>query len=84
MLGEDIFDVMAGGFVRIPRGTVHTFGRVEGRNARWLALFSPAGFEQFFVEAVGSDVSDTEAFVGRAEALAVKYDMEIVGPPLEG
>jgi hypothetical protein len=46
-------------------------------------MFSPPGFEQFFDEAVDLDVTDTEAYVAKAKALAEKYNMEIVGPPLE-
>jgi len=29
------------------------------------------------------DVTDTEAYVAKAEALAEKYNMVIVGPPLK-
>ncbi len=39
------------------------------------------GFEKFFDEAVDLDVTDTEAYV--AKALAKKYNMKIVGPPLD-
>ena len=53
------------------------------KNAKLLATFTPAGFEKFFDEAVDLDVTDTEAYVAKANALAEKYNMEIVGPPLE-
>jgi hypothetical protein len=43
----------------------------------------PAGMELFFDEAVDLDVTDTEAYVAKANALAEKYGMEIVGPPLD-
>ena len=36
-----------------------------------------------FEEAVDLDVTDTEAYVAKANALAEKYNMEIAGPPLE-
>ena len=83
LLGERTFRAKAGAVVRIPRGTVHTFGRVEKKNAKLLIMFYPPGFEKFFDEAVGLDVTDTKAFVARAEALAGKYHMELVGPPLD-
>ena len=83
LLGERTFKAKAGTFVRIPRGTVHTFSRIEKKSAKVLAIFTPAGFEKFFDEAVDLDVTDTEAYVAKAKALAKKYNMEIVGPPLD-
>ena len=83
LLGEHISIAKAGTFVNIPRGTRHAFGRVNKKNAKLLATFTPAGFEKFFDEAVDLDVTDTEAYVAKANALAEKYNMEIVGPPLE-
>ncbi|MCZ6547578.1 MAG: cupin domain-containing protein, partial [Deltaproteobacteria bacterium] len=83
LLGEHISIAKAGTFVNIPRGTRHAFGRVNKKNAKLLATFTPAGFEKFFDEAVDLDVTDTEAYVANANALAEKYNMEIVGPPLE-
>ncbi|MCH7767710.1 MAG: cupin domain-containing protein [Nitrospinae bacterium] len=83
LLGERTFKATAGSFVLIPRGTVHAFSRIGQEPAKLLAIFSPAGFEQFFDEAVDLDVTDTEAYVAKAKALAEKYNMDIVGPPLE-
>jgi len=82
-LGEHTSIAKAGTFVNIPRGTRHAFCRVDKKNAKLLATFTPAGFEKFFEDAVDIDVTDTEAYVAKAEALAVKYNMEIVGPPLD-
>ncbi len=73
----------AGAFVRIPRGMRHAFARVDEKNARLLAMFTPAGFEKFFDDAVDLDVTDTEAYVAKGKALAEKYHMEILGPPLD-
>ena len=39
--------------------------------------------EQFFNEAAGLDLTDTDAYVAKAQELAEKYNMEVVGPPLE-
>ncbi len=83
LLGERISTAKAGTFVLIPRGMVHAFCRAGQEPAKILAIFSPSGVEQFFDEAVDLDVTDTEAYVAKAEALAEKYNMEIVGPPLE-
>ena len=83
LLGERTFKAKAGTFVQIPRGTVHGFYRIDKKNAKLLAMFSPAGFEKFFDEAVDSDVTDTEAYVAKCKVLSKKYNMEIVGPPLD-
>ena len=83
LLGERTFIAKSGTFVHSPRGTVHGFYRVEKKNAKLLAMFSPAGFEKFFDEAIDVDVTDTEAYVAKGKALAKKYNMEIVGPPLD-
>jgi len=83
LLGEHTSIAKAGAFVRIPRGTRHAFCRVEKKNAKLLAMFTPAGFEKFFDEAVELDVTNTEAYVAKAAVLAEKYNMEIVGPPLD-
>jgi len=83
LLGERTIRATAGSFVLIPRGTVHAFSRIGQEPAKLLAIFSPAGFEQFFDEAVDLDVTDTDAYVAKAKALAEKYNMDIVGPPLE-
>ena len=83
LVGERTIRATAGSFVLIPRGTVHAFSRIGQEPAKFLTIFSPAGFEQFFDEAVDPDVTDSETFVAKAKALAEKYNMEIVGPPLD-
>lgn len=83
LMGERTITVTAGSFVFIPRGMVHAWCRSGQEPAKILAIINPAGFELFFEEAVDLDVTDTEAYVARAQALAEKYNMEIVGPPLD-
>ena len=51
--------------------------------AKFLAIYSPAGIEQSFNEAAGLDLTDTDAYVAKSKELAEKYNMEVVGPPLE-
>ncbi len=83
LLGETTSIAKAGSFVLVPRGTVHAWCRAGQEPAKLLAIFSPPGFEQFFDEAVDLDVTDTAAYVAKAEALGEKYNMEVVGPPLD-
>ena len=44
--------------------------------------YSPSGFEKFFDEAVDLGEMDKEAYIIKANALADKYNMEVVGPSI--
>ena len=81
-IGEQTIRGTVGSFVLIPRGTVHTFWNAGPTPSKLLGIFSPPGFEQFFVEVVGDEEIDTATFVERAMTVAQKYNVEIVGPPL--
>jgi quercetin dioxygenase-like cupin family protein len=81
-IGDQTIRGMAGSFVLIPRGTVHTFGNVGATPAKLLVTLSPPGFEQYFIEVVGDEEIDTATFIERGMAAAQKYNLEIVGPPL--
>ena len=51
--------------------------------AKILAIFSPLGMEQYFIETREEDKEpDTTAYIEKAMAVAEKYNLEIVGPPL--
>jgi mannose-6-phosphate isomerase-like protein (cupin superfamily) len=81
-IGDQTIRGLAGSFVLIPRGTVHTFWNAGSTPAKLLVICSPPGFEQFFVEVVGDEEIDTATFVERGMAASQKYNLEIVGPPL--
>ncbi len=81
-IGEQTIRGTVGSFVLVPRGTVHTFWNAGPTPAKLLGIFSPPAFEQFFVEVVGDEEIDTATFVERGMAVAEKYNLEIVGPPL--
>jgi quercetin dioxygenase-like cupin family protein len=55
-VGDQTFEVKAGDFIHIPRGTVHSF-KNGPKPSRLLATFAPAGIEGFFRE-VGERVDD--------------------------
>ena len=82
LMGTRTITATAGSFVLIPRGMVHAWCRNGQEPAKLLAIINPAGFELFFDEAVDLDVTDTDAYIAKANALAEKYNMEIVGPPM--
>lgn len=79
--------VNAGSFVHIPKGTLHCFKNVGATTARMLALFTPAGFEEFFFE-VGQPAIEGETApppgpeeIEKTIAVAPKYGMEVPPPP---
>lgn len=47
---DDAFTAEAGATVTIPRETAHTFSVTGNQIARFLLLYSPAGFEGYFEE----------------------------------
>ena len=75
------FACPAGSFVYVPAGMVHTFRTVES-GSRKLNLYTPAGMVGYFDE-LGAGIA---AGVGDAEldAIAGRYEMEIIGPVPEG
>ena len=89
--GQIIFNVdgqrieaKPGTFVNIPADVLHSFKNETNENAKMIIVLSPAGLEQFFVEA-GLEVSDnsvkppplTDEEKQKLVSLASKYGMEI-------
>jgi quercetin dioxygenase-like cupin family protein len=85
VLFEDAWHSLEPGqFLRVPRGTIHTFGDVTADAARMLSGFVPAGFERFFRDfghsARREDVEPLpvhEEEIRRLKATASVYDMEL-------
>jgi mannose-6-phosphate isomerase-like protein (cupin superfamily) len=50
LLGEAVFDLGPGDFVRAPPGVRHGFANVSGAEVELLVSFHPGGFEQLFVD----------------------------------
>lgn len=84
--GDQTFLARPGTFVFLPRNIPHWF-RIEGNaTARLLQFNFPSGLENFFVEAgePASDVKtppDGHPDFEKMMATAVKYNLEILGPP---
>ena len=78
--------VSPGSAVYVPRGTPHTFRVTAGETARWLLVFQPGGFEEFFAD-VGRPIDETdrpdyvEVSTEAMRDAASEYDLEILGPP---
>jgi quercetin dioxygenase-like cupin family protein len=82
----DELRLSAGDYAIVPRGVPHAYV-VRSERARMLVSFSPAGFEQAFVE-LGVRMTDVQqpsdaVFPGPEEAARVfaAYGCDIVGPP---
>jgi quercetin dioxygenase-like cupin family protein len=91
-VGDQTFQVSAGDFIHIPRGTVHSF-KNGSKPSKLHATFAPAGIEGFFRE-VGERVDDrlktpppvTEAVIARfltAEANGWKDHHDTLPPPAD-
>jgi mannose-6-phosphate isomerase-like protein (cupin superfamily) len=83
ILGGKILDIADGDFIRIPKGTPHTYKNVGAIPGKLLVVFSPGGFEQLFAE-VGKQGTREEAHreddlttLNRFLSLANKYQLEI-------
>lgn len=88
LVDDDVFRGGPGTFLRIPKGTMHTFKNVGTAPARFLVTVVPGGFEKFFLEA-GEPATDKDSppaqegppDVEKLVATAAKYDCEIPPPP---
>ncbi len=77
LIGEEVRDVPAGGFIFKPRGIPHAFWNPADEPAAVLELVSPGGFEQYFVELAdmfeSGRVTDRAAFA----ELTGRYQLEV-------
>jgi mannose-6-phosphate isomerase-like protein (cupin superfamily) len=83
IMGDRAFDVADGDFVRIPKGTPHTYRNVGAIPGRILVILSPGGLERMWAE-LGQPGSlneppqkDDPSFLNRLLSLAPQYGLEI-------
>lgn len=81
--------VETGSFVYIPKGTLHTFKNIEGRQGRLLVTITPAGLEEFFY-AIGTPIANQTtppafdpSVIEKVMQLAKDYQMDIVLSDME-
>jgi mannose-6-phosphate isomerase-like protein (cupin superfamily) len=75
------FDCPAGSFIFVPKGAVHTFRTLEP-DSRKLTLYTPAGMIGYFDDLAAGILSGMD--VAELDAIASRYQMEVVGPVPEG
>jgi mannose-6-phosphate isomerase-like protein (cupin superfamily) len=85
--GDEVVQAGPGTTVFVPRGTVHTFKNVGTGSGRLVGMSSPAGHEQFFLEA-GEPAPDpdaqpeiTDEAIRKVLEVAPKYGIEFPPPP---
>ncbi len=82
-MGDQIVKAPAGAFIQVPRGSVFAFSNPGPEPARFLALYSPGGFEKYFEEM--TEVIERHGYPPPPDVMASvvgKYGVEVVGPPL--
>jgi mannose-6-phosphate isomerase-like protein (cupin superfamily) len=82
ILGDRIFDVADGDFVRIPKGTPHTYKNVGAVPGKMLVILSPGGLERMWAELGQSGSLDEQpredpSTLNRLLAMAPGYGLEI-------
>ena len=78
-VGPTTVRAVAGGFVLIPRETPHTFKNGGSKPARILTIFSPAGFEQFFIQvAAVEDSPETPGFRAAVQRIRQSLGGDVV------
>ncbi|OQO92455.1 hypothetical protein B1813_09665 [Saccharomonospora piscinae] len=81
-----VFSAAAGSLTFAPRGISHAY-RVESPTCRFLALITPAGFEQWFTDTGEPATSPTlpprpgPADTAILADAAARYGVELLGPP---
>ena len=75
LLGEDVHEVEAGGYVLKPRGIPHAFWNPGPEPARIVEIFSPAGFERYFEELAGILSGGAPPDVAAIGELAARYGL---------
>lgn len=70
--GAEVVD--AGGSLAVPRGTPHGFRNDGARSARCLMIFTPAGYENYFVQVSRMVAAGHEPTAGELDALRADFD----------
>lgn len=83
--GDETRECGPGSFIYLPQGVPHRF-KVGPDGARMLGVMAPGGLEQLYTEvgepAAALHLPEAPPNVAGWLALAAKYGIEVVGPPL--
>jgi quercetin dioxygenase-like cupin family protein len=83
--GDHTYRAAPGSHVRFPRGLPHTYKNVGARPAKLLVIVTPGGYERFFEAMSQVPVPPGgPPDMGRVMEVAARFNLEVIGPPLEG
>jgi quercetin dioxygenase-like cupin family protein len=82
LVGEDQIELGPGGYVFIPRGTVHAYTNSGSEQARMLVFVTPGGIHEQFVDEASDRAGRApwEPDMARILAVAPKYGVEFSTP----
>lgn len=82
LVDEEQIELGPGGYVFVPRGTMHAFTNVGSSTARMLVLVTPGGIQEQFFDEVGdhADHPQWEPDMAKVLAVAPKYGIEFSSP----
>ncbi len=79
--GEHRAEITPGGVVMIPPGTAHGFVNIGIEPGRLMVTIAPGGLEGMFREVQDAALTPPGDMVA-IEAIAARYHLEFVGPPI--
>ncbi|HEU4426081.1 MAG TPA: cupin domain-containing protein [Pilimelia sp.] len=89
--GEDLYKLVAGSFIYLPRGVPHAFRVTGTTTARFLGLVVPGGLLRLYDEVglparerrlPGADGLSFDEEVKRWNEIGPRYGLRVVGPPI--
>jgi quercetin dioxygenase-like cupin family protein len=80
-IGDEIFYLNEGDFAYLPSKVPHAFLNLTNEGAEIIVVFSPGGGHKFFAE-LGPLMHDGSPDKKAVAQLFEKYDMTLLGPPL--
>jgi quercetin dioxygenase-like cupin family protein len=82
-IADRTYELPAGSYVLIPRGTPHAQGNLGRVPVRFLVTATPGGLERFFrdrVELFKTVKPDNPEFMKRMTEIIGRHDVEVLGP----
>ena len=79
-LGDEKLKARPGAWVFVPRGAVHAFWNSSPAPCRFVATFTPPGFEKFFEELAGMLAGGLTRDAAAMEDLSRRHGIRTVGP----
>lgn len=70
-------ELSTGQTIHVPRGVLHSGANIGRQPGRRMVIFSPAGMQEFFLEA-GAPTAHTEPDLAAALAAAIRHGWEFI------